>query len=213
MHYCWCFYFTDSYTLQLWLRSKLHFLHRKKTIVIQRKLSFNPAMKVYILMGVSGCGKSTIGREAAKRLNIPFLEGDDFHPKSNIEKMSNGLALYDDDRMPWVDVMVQACKSSSPTEGKQAVIILACSALSKRVRQRLRNGLNDKCRFIHLHGDKEKIKQRLSERKGHFFKAELLASQFDTLDIPQDADRLDIFLPIDILAAKVCDIIQSENQT
>ena len=171
-------------------------------------------MKVYILMGVSGCGKSTIGREAAKRLNIPFLEGDDFHPKSNIEKMSNGLALCDDDRMPWVDLMVQACKDVAlPPGGKDAAIILACSALSERVRQRLRSGLNNKCRFIHLNGNKEKIEQRLSERKGHFFKAELLASQFEALDIPQDADRLDIFLPIDILAAKLCDIIQSENQT
>lgn len=171
-------------------------------------------MKVYILMGVAGCGKSTIGRAAAKRLNIPFLEGDDFHPESNIEKMSNGLALCDDDRMPWIKRMVQACIDGTLTTGeKDAAIILACSALSERARQGLRSGLNDKCRFIHLHGDKEKIQQRLSDRKGHFFKAELLASQFDALDIPHDADRLDIFLPIDVLVEQVCDIIQSENQT
>ena len=171
-------------------------------------------MKVYILMGVSGCGKSTIGRQAAKHLNIPFLEGDDFHPKSNIEKMRNGLALCDDDRMPWVDLMVQGCKDGALSTGeKDAAIILACSALSERVRQGLRSGLNDNCHFIHLHGDKEKIKQRLSDRKGHFFKAELLASQFDALDIPQDADRLDIVLPIDILAAQLCEIIQLENIT
>lgn len=170
-------------------------------------------MKVYVIMGVAGCGKSTVGREAAKRLNIPFLEGDHFHPKSNIKKMSRGTPLNDEDRMPWVEAMIQTCQgTASKSDGKDAPMILACSALSKTVRQRLREGLNDRCQFIHLHGAQGMIERRLSERSGHFFKADLLASQFAALDMPQRAITLDVFQPVDILAQQVCDIIQSEDQ-
>lgn len=164
-------------------------------------------------MGVAGCGKSTVGRKAAERLNIPFLEGDDFHPKFNVEKMSSGTALTDEDRLPWVGAMLGACKNaSSNSKEKTTPMILACSALSNTVRQRLRAGLNNHCQFIHLHGDKNKIAQRLSDRKGHFFKPELLTSQFEALDMPRRAITLDIFQPVDVLAQQVCNIIQSENQ-
>ncbi|WP_034387267.1 gluconokinase [Hellea balneolensis] len=166
-------------------------------------------MTVYILMGVAGCGKSTVGGAAAKQLNIPFLEGDDFHPTANVEKMRTGTALTNADRLPWVDAIIQACKV---TEEKSAIMILACSALSKVVRDRLQSGLNNQCHFIHLHGDQEKIAQRLAARKGHFFKPELLSSQFKALDNPQDAITLDIFRPVDVITQKVCDIIQSEHQ-
>lgn len=170
-------------------------------------------MTVYILMGVAGCGKSTIGREAAKQLNIPFLEGDDFHSEFNIAKMSNGIALTNDDRMPWVDAMVEACRTESARFQQEGTpLILACSALSKAVRQRLRAGLHDQCRFIHLHGDHATLKERLSDRKGHFFKPELLASQFEALEIPQSATTLDIFQPIDVLTQQLYEIIQSENK-
>lgn len=160
-------------------------------------------------MGVAGCGKSTLGREAAAQLNIPFLEGDDFHPASNVAKMSNGIALTDEDRMPWVDAMVIACWNTNHDTGP---IILACSALSKTVRKRLRAGLKDQCQFIHLHGDQAMIKRRLSERSGHFFKADLLASQFAALDIPENAVTLDIFQPLEVLSQQLIDIITSENQ-
>ncbi len=159
-------------------------------------------------MGVAGCGKSTVGREAAAQLNIPFLEGDDFHPASNVAKMSRGIALTDEDRMPWVDAMVKACWNTPDSRA----IILACSALSKTVRDRLRIGLKNQCQFIHLHGDESMIEKRLKERSGHFFKADLLASQFAALDMPQGAMTLDIFQPVEVLTQKVCSIIQSENQ-
>jgi len=163
-------------------------------------------MTVYILMGVAGCGKSTIGLKASSRLNIPFLEGDDFHPRQNITKMRNGIALSDEDRMPWVEAMLIGCKGETPP------MILSCSALSRRVRQSLRIGLEDQCHFIHLHGSHDTLKQRLSARKGHFFKAELLESQFSALEIPHRATALDIAQPIDSLAQQLCEIIQSENQ-
>lgn len=160
-------------------------------------------------MGVAGCGKSTIGRKAAAQLDIPFLEGDDFHPPSNVAKMSSSQALTDEDRMPWVDAIVKACWNSSHTSD---AIVLACSALSKTVRERLRTGLKNQCQFIHLHGHDTLIKKRLMERSGHFFKADLLASQFAALDMPQNAITLDIFQPVEILNQQLTNIITSENQ-
>jgi len=160
-------------------------------------------------MGVAGCGKSTVGRETAAQLNIPFLEGDDFHPASNVSKMSSGQALIDKDRLPWVDAMVKACWNTGPETG---AIILACSALSKIVRRRLRAGLKNQCQFIHLHGEKAMIEKRLVERSGHFFKADLLASQFAALDMPKNAITLDIFQPVELLSQQLVDIITSEHQ-
>ena len=170
-------------------------------------------MTVYILMGVSGCGKSTIGRKAAERLDILFLEGDDFHPDFNIAKMSNGIALTDTDRMPWVDAMVKSCNQALP-DSRQAEksIILACSALSETVRERLREGLTDPCRFIHLHGEQAVLKKRLSDRKGHFFNPDLLASQFAALDIPRGAATLNITQSVEVLVRQLIEIIQSEDK-
>lgn len=170
-------------------------------------------MTVYILMGVSGCGKSTVGSKAAEQLDIPFLEGDDFHPATNITKMSGGIALTDKDRMPWVDAMVKSCNLAVPHSQKtKQSVILACSALSETVRERLRKGLNHPCRFIHLHGDQAVLKKRLSDRKGHFFKVDLLASQFTALDIPRGAVTLDIAQSLDELVTQLCDIVQSEDE-
>lgn len=166
-------------------------------------------MTVYILMGVAGCGKSTVGRAAADILSIPFLEGDKFHPEANLAKMASGYALTNEDRMPWVDAMIAGCKA---LDAEIYPIILACSALSIPVRQRLREGLNNACRFIHLHGHEDVLIRRLSERKGHFFKANLLTSQFVALDIPREAITLDLMQSVETLAAEVCDIIRSENE-
>ena len=169
-------------------------------------------MTTYVIMGVAGCGKSTIGRQAAQALGLPFLEGDDYHSAENIEKMDAGSALTHEDRLPWVDAMVAACKAvSPPSKEKEFSVILACSALTKLVRSRLREGLDQDCAFIHLHGDQNSIHNRLTARKGHFFRADLLASQFETLEIPEGAVSLDIELPIEVLTEQLCEIIRSEN--
>lgn len=160
-------------------------------------------MIIYIIMGVAGCGKSTVGRAAADRLGIPYLEGDDFHSVHNVEKMRSGNALTNEDRMPWVDAMVAACLAQTSDQ-----TILACSALSEVVRDRLRDGLNGACQFVHLHGDQAILSQRLSDRKGHFFKADLLASQFAALDMPRDAITLDIADPIEGLVRQVIEILE-----
>lgn len=164
-------------------------------------------MTIYILMGVAGCGKSTVGSAAAQNLGIPFFEGDDYHSALNIAKMSSGVPLSDDDRMPWVEAIIAAC-SVSPNEDK----ILACSSLSKIVRQKLRAGFNGNCEFIHLHGDHITLKQRLSDRSGHFFKTDLLASQFAALHMPRRAITLNIDQPLDTLVQQVCDIIALKKQ-
>lgn len=171
-------------------------------------------MTVYIVMGVAGCGKSTIGRLAAQDLKVPFLEGDDFHGSANIAKMTSDIPLTDEDRLPWVDEMVDACQSAwAASENRKTPIILACSALTKIVRSRLRGGLNGDCHFIHLHGDIARIRQRMIDRKGHFFKPHLLSSQFEALDIPDDATTLDVDLSKDELVKQLCAVIRSENET
>lgn len=164
-------------------------------------------------MGVAGCGKSTIGRAAADRLKIPFLEGDDFHPEINITKMSQGIPLTDEDRMPWIENIAQACREKATVSAEtETSLILACSALSKTVRKTLRQKLGNSCEFIYLHGDKDLIAKRLSQRQGHFFKPELLGSQFSALDIPNKALRLDIAEPIDILVKQLRAFIALKNQ-
>ncbi len=163
-------------------------------------------------MGVAGCGKSTIGRKAAQILQVPFLEGDDFHSAANVAKMKSGVALTDQDRMPWVDAMVDACNVAQSNKAEET-IILACSALSETVRSRLKKGLTGDCHFVHLHGEAALLRQRLAQRKGHFFKPDLLQSQFEALELPQGGTTLDAGLSIDEVTKQLCAVIQSKNYT
>lgn len=141
---------------------------------------------VIILMGVSGSGKTTIGRLLAQDLGWPFYDGDDFHPQANIDKMRQGIPLTDDDRDAWlttlrhqIDTFVDTCQST----------VLACSALKQTYRDRLNRS---EVRFIYLKGDPALIRQRLLARQGHFMPADLLASQFATLEEPQGVPAIDI---------------------
>ena len=138
---------------------------------------------VIILIGVSGCGKTTIGIELAKRLGCVFSDGDDFHPEANIEKMSGGVPLTEADRVPWLKNLrrnIEQCLDSGEN------LVLACSALSRPSRDILRVNVND-VRFVYLQGSKELIGQRLKGRKGHFMSSDLLDSQFDALQEPESA--------------------------
>ncbi|MEH6681517.1 MAG: tRNA (adenosine(37)-N6)-dimethylallyltransferase MiaA [Sediminicola sp.] len=134
---------------------------------------------IFFVMGVSGSGKSTIGRLLAEALNIPFLDGDDFHPPENVAKMKEGHALNDDDRHGW---LLELNRLALKNKEKGAVI--ACSALKESYRELLQQGLENKEVFIYLEGTYDQIMERLQKRKNHFMPPGLLRSQFDTLSPP-----------------------------
>ena len=132
-----------------------------------------------VVMGVSGCGKSTVGQMIADSLQLPFLDGDDFHPASNIEKMASGTALNDDDRQPWLEELASQLQNSK--DG----CVIACSALKLRYREILRHAGD--VGFIYLHGDKPTLAARLNSRSAttdHFMSDSLLDSQLNTLEDP-----------------------------
>ncbi len=134
-----------------------------------------------IVMGVSGSGKSSIGEKLAEALSLRFVEGDALHPRSNVEKMSKGIPLTDEDRMPWLDVIGQTIKSAlSEGEG----VIVSCSALKRIYRERLREAAGGNLFFVYLEGSKELLMDRMGHRTGHFMPASLLESQLATLEVP-----------------------------
>jgi gluconokinase len=143
---------------------------------------------VIILIGVAGSGKTTVGRILAVRLGCEFYDADDLHPPQNREKMSRGIALSDEDRLPWlyaVRDLVQRCL----IENRDAVI--ACSALKQSYRDLLVVDAA-KVRLVYLKGPQAMIAERLAQRASHFFERRLLQSQFDTLEEPADATVVDI---------------------
>ncbi|MGL4455239.1 MAG: gluconokinase [Plesiomonas sp.] len=146
-----------------------------------------------IVMGVSGCGKSSVGSALADALNAKFIDGDDLHPKANILKMSAGNPLNDDDRAPWLERIRDAAFS---LEKKNETGIIVCSALKRKYRDMIREG-NENVTFIFLDGTFELIFERLSKRVGHFQKEGMLQSQFDTLECPLSTNESGI-LRVDI---------------
>lgn len=140
-------------------------------------------------MGVSGTGKTTIGKLLSQTTGIPFFDGDDFHPAENIKKMSSGEPLNDVDRKGWLESLNRLAKKQL-SEGA----ILACSALKDKYRKTLSEEIENKLIFIYLKGSFEQIKNRLESRKGHYMSSVLLKSQFDTLEEPKNAIDVSIQL-------------------
>jgi carbohydrate kinase (thermoresistant glucokinase family) len=138
---------------------------------------------VYVVMGVAGCGKTTIGMMLAGHLGVPFHDADAYHPKANVEKMARGIPLDDDDRMPWLQTLAREIGLWNRERGA----VLACSALKQSYRDVLIDGNTGKLLFIYLKGDKRTISTRLQGRSGHFFPLQLLDSQIMTLEEPGDA--------------------------
>jgi gluconokinase len=139
-------------------------------------------------MGVSGSGKTTVGKALALALGCPFYDGDDFHPPKNVAKMAHGIPLNDDDRYPWL-ARLHDMISRHLKRGEAAVF--ACSALKKRYRDHLRGG-NKEVLFVYLQGDFETIWERMQAREGHYMKAEMLQSQFETLEAPGPNEAITI---------------------
>jgi len=140
---------------------------------------------IIIIYGVSGAGKTTVGKLLARELVWRFLEADDFHPAASIEKMRNGHPLTDKDRWPWLDCLRKQIERSRAA-GENAV--LACSALKRTYRDRLR--VSDEVKFVFLRGDYALVEKQLRSRDGHFMNAALLQSQFDDLEQPQPDENV-----------------------
>ena len=130
-----------------------------------------------VIMGVSGCGKSTVGAALGAALGIPYRDGDDLHPVANVEKMRAGVPLTDADRWPWLDRVADVLRDEAP-------VIVGCSALRRVYRDRIRAGAGGPVRFVHLVGSRDVIAARMAARTGHYMPPTLLDSQFATLEPP-----------------------------
>ena len=152
-----------------------------------------------IVMGVSGCGKSSVGKLLAEKLGWDFYDADDFHPSINVKKMADGIPLDDSDRAPWLASLHELI-SSSLKQNQPGV--LACSALKERYRQQLMEG-NENIQLVYLKGSYELIWSRMSTRREHYMQPEMLQSQFDALEEPVNALTMDISGPVDDISSKV----------
>ncbi|HDM8237828.1 gluconokinase [Vibrio campbellii] len=157
-----------------------------------------------VVMGVCASGKTTIGEHLAKKLGRKFIDGDDLHPRANIQKMASGQPLNDDDRKPWLERIRDAAYS---LESKNEHGIIVCSALKKIYRDQIREG-NENVTFLFLDGSKDLILERMRARQGHFMKENMVNSQFETLERPEDEPRT-IFVSID---ATIEDVVSNASE-
>ena len=168
--------------------------HRQKRFILMSSAvsPFN-----LVVMGVSGCGKSTVAEALARKLNGHFADGDDFHPPSNVDRMSKGIPLSDTDRMPWLEAINQYMRQTEPN---RTINVVACSALKRIYRDTLADSIP--VLFVHLAGDFALIEARSKARTGHFMNVGLLQSQFDTLEPPTDDESV-VTVRIDVTIDEV----------
>lgn len=148
-----------------------------------------------VVMGVSGCGKSTIARALHERLGWEFAEGDEYHPRANVEKMASGRPLMDEDRWPWLRTLADWTRER---DERGESTILSCSSLKRSYRDLLRDG-GAGTYFVHMHGDKGILLERMESRE-HFMPPTLLESQLDTLELLEPDERgvlVDVALPVE----------------
>ena len=155
---------------------------------------------IIIIMGVSGSGKTTIGRLLAEELGWKFYDADDFHSAANKDKMSRGVPLTDSDRADWLMSLRELLNQN--IIAKQSVV-LACSALKQNYRDALQ--INDEVHFVYLRGNYQQIETRMKERSDHYMRPEMLASQFATLEEPNDALIVDVTKKPKEIVAIICE--------
>ncbi|MEY4778791.1 MAG: hypothetical protein RLZZ607_104, partial [Pseudomonadota bacterium] len=150
------------------------------------------------IMGVSGCGKSSVGAGLAARLGLNYRDGDDLHPPENVAKMRVGMPLTDADRWPWLDRVGQVLLAEAP-------VIVGCSALKRAYRDRIRTAAGGPVTFVHLAGSQEVIAARMALRQGHYMPLSLLESQFAALEPPaaEEAITVSIDQPLEALIADI----------
>jgi gluconokinase len=163
---------------------------------------------IAIVMGVTGSGKTSVGRLLAQQLGWEFADADDFHPSANVEKISHGIPLTDEDRAPWLDrLRIQIANWIA--NGQNAV--LACSALKRTYRKELSVG--PEVRFVYLKGSPELIRKRLQLRRGHFADEKILASQFADLEEPEAAVTVDISQTPEKIVAEIRERLGLESRS
>jgi len=153
-----------------------------------------------VIMGVAGCGKTSVGEALQTSLDLNFIDGDSLHPPANIQKMSAGIPLQDADRWPWLTLVGQQIGASSMP------IAIGCSALKRSYRDRIRQAANKQIGFVHLAGERSVIEKRMQARQGHFMPTSLLDSQFAALEPLQD-DEFGITVDINQLPAQIVDSV------
>ena len=156
---------------------------------------------IFIVMGVSGSGKTTVGKALASALEIPFYDADDFHHHGNIVKMNQGIPLGDLDRKSWLETLSKNLAQWEAATGA----VLACSALKEMYRAVLQSGVKNDMTWVYLYGRSELIKERMAGRKEHYFKPELVASQFADLEPPQYGWHFDISSSADHIVKSILD--------
>ena len=151
-----------------------------------------------VIMGVSGCGKSSVGAGLAARLGLNYRDGDDLHPPENVAKMRAGMPLTDADRWPWLDRVGQVLLAEAP-------VIVGCSALKRAYRDRIRTAAGGPVTFVHLDGSQEVIAARMALRQGHYMPLSLLDSQFAALEPPaaEEAITVSIDQPLEAIVADI----------
>ena len=164
----------------------------------QRQASFPQMSRVYVVMGVCGCGKTTVGERLAEAKGGVYVEGDAYHPAANVEKMRSGQPLDDTDRQGWLESLAEVIREHA--EAKRWCF-LGCSALKRSYRKILRQGDPD-LGFVYLHGEREVLQARMDAREGHFMPPGLLASQLATLEEPVRAIRVSIDQTVDAIVAE-----------
>lgn len=162
---------------------------------------------IIYIMGVSGSGKTTIGKKLAEKINLPFFDGDDFHPQANREKMKAGHPLNDEDRAGWLVIMNKLAIEQMKKDGA----VIACSGLKEKYRAFLSGGIPGPVFWVFLKGSYDLIKKRMEERKGHFMPASMLSSQFETLEIPRKSITIDISNTPDEIVEKIISEIAEKN--
>ena len=149
--------------------------------------------RIIIVMGVSSSGKSTVGQSIARRLHVPFLDGDGYHPPENVEKMRAGTPLTDEDRWPWLEKLATALHEAADKKG---ATVGACSALRRAYRDYLVEKAGEPILFVYLQGSREVIAERMARRKHEYMPTSLLDSQFATLEVPDPAVENVLVVPV-----------------
>ncbi len=164
--------------------------------------------RIVVVMGVSSSGKSTVGAGLSKSLGVPFLDGDGYHPPENVEKMRAGTPLTDEDRWPWLERLSQALAASA---GKNGAVVGACSALKRSYRDFITEKAGEPVLFVHLHGTRELLAERIAARHHEYMPASLLDSQIATLEVPAP-DENALIVPIEPPVEEIVRQIRAQSR-